>query len=423
MGESLRNVQQFVVGPAGSEVAAILMMMLLVALVTCPLALFADAQVSANGAAPVNPCIGQIIANSTTQTTNQVQVSDASGKSNALDVYTGRSGGVVQRVSAPLSVQSGTLPPNLCLGTVVSDLVRSDGEVIPSDQVTSWGISGNAGQRLFIYIEVSPRYGEVTPAGGYTGTVSMDDERAIGGNVPVDIHVEYPRLWRASMVCIVAAWCGFFWAWLIHLTRADIPTAGRFWLYMILQFAVLTIVSFPVLNAQILTNPDWTGDVSHYIALASLAGGGALATTPTLRALVDRAAIFMPGASPGPSPHASPGPSSATADTTAPDASQDAAAGSAPGTNGDGTPAPASTNGDSTPVAGTNGGSPSVPASPGDSSTSSGPAASSGPDDGTPGGAAAPAGPGDGTPGTPSAPPVPTGAPAGPAIPITPSDN
>lgn len=393
MGDSLRNVQQFVVGPAGSEVAAILVMMMLVALVTCPLALFADAKVSANGPTPLNPCAGQIIANSTTQTANQVQVSDASGKSNALDVYTGRSGGVVERVSAPLAVQSGSLPPNLCIGTVVSDLVRSDGEVLPSNQVTSWALSGNAGRSMFIYIEVSPRYGQVTPAGGYTGTVSMDDERAIGGNVPVDVHVEYPRLWRASMVCIVAAWCGFFWAWLIHLTRADIPTAGRFWLYIILQVAVLTIVSFPVLNAQILTNPDWTGDVSQYIALASLAGGGALATTPTLRALIDRAAIFMPGASPGASPAGtSPGPSTASAaasaagatDATAPAATQDATAAGAPGTNGDGIAGPAGTNGDSTPApAGTNGGS--TPAA------------------GTSGGS--------------------PGAPAGPAIPITPSDN
>ncbi len=408
MGDSLRNVEQFVIGPAGSEVAAILVMMMLVALVTCPLALFADAKVSANGTAPVNPCIGQIIANSTTQTANQVQVSDASGKSNALDVYTGRSGGVVERVSAPLSVQSGLLPPNLCIGTVVSDLVRSDGEVIPSNQVTSWGITGNAGRRVFVYIAVSPRYGQVTPAGGYTGTVSMDDERAVGGLIPVDLHVEYPRLWRASMVCIAAAWCGFFWAWLIHLTRADIPTAGRFWLYMILQVAVLTIVSFPVLNAQILTNPDWTGDVSHYIALASLAGGGALATTPTLRALVDRAAIFMPGASPGFTPGAPPGTSTVAAGSTAQAVPHGALADGAPGTNGGSAAAPTSAD-DAAQGA---------PAS-----TPNGPSTPAGPDDSTPGEPAAPPGPDDGSPGTPSAPPVPTGAAAGPAIPITPSDN
>lgn len=430
IGASIRNVQLFIIGPAGSEVAAVLFMMLLVGLVTAPLALFADAKVSANGQAPVNPCAGQILANSTTQTANQVKVSDASGQSDELDVYSGRAGAVIQRVSTPLSVQNGLLPPNLCLGTVVSDLVRSDGEVIPSNQVTSWAVSGNAGLRVFIYIEVSPRYGTVTQAGGYTGTVSMDDERAVGGNIPVDIHVEYPRLWRATMVCIVAAWVGFFWAWLIHLSRADVPTAGRFWLYVILQLAILTIVSFPVLNAQILTNPDWTGDISHYIALASLAGGGALATTPTLRALVDRAAIFMTGAPSG----ASPGPATATTDTTAPTLPQDAAADGAPGTNGDspavpagtsgGSVAPADTSGDSTPApASTNGDSPSAPPGPDDGGTQNGPSIPPGPDDGTPGGPAAPPGPDDGSPATPAAPPVPAGAPAGPAIPITPSDN
>jgi hypothetical protein len=191
----------------------------------------------------------------------------------------------------------------------------------------------------------------------------MDDERAIGGNVPVKVHVEYPRLWRASMVCLVAAWFGFFWAWLIHLTRADIPTAGRFWLYVILQFAVLTIVSFPVLNAQILTNPDWTGDLSKYIALASLAGGGALATTPTLRALVDRAAIFMPGASAGPS-----------AGTTAPD--ENAPAADASTTPADGTtPVPA------------DGAAPSVadaPTTPADGTTPPADGTTAPPDDGTP---------------------------------------
>ena len=401
MGRSARSVRQFVAGPAGSEVAAVLVVMILVALVTVPLALFADGKVSANGPAPVNPCKAQIIANSTIQTANQVQVSDSSGQGNSLAVYAGRGGGVVQRASTPLAVQSGLLPPNLCFGTVVSDLVRSDGEVIPTDQVTSWAISGNAGRGIFIYIEVSPRYGQVTPAGGYTGTVALDDERAIGGNIPVDIHVEYPRLWRAAMVCLVAAWCGFFWAWLIHLTRADIPTTGRFWLYVSLQLAVLTIVSFPVLNAQVLTNPDWIGNVSQYIALASLAGGGALATTPTLRALVDQAAAFMPSASPGPSPGAPHGSPAATTDTTAPTVPQGTPAGSAPGTSGDGTAG----------AAGTNGGSAGAPP---------------GPDDGTPGGPAAPSGPDDGGPNgpsDPSAPPVPAGAPAGPAIPIAPSVN
>jgi len=53
------NVRQFVIGPAGSEVAAVLVMMVLIGLVTGPLALFADAQVSANGPAPVTRAPGR----------------------------------------------------------------------------------------------------------------------------------------------------------------------------------------------------------------------------------------------------------------------------------------------------------------------------------------------------------------------------
>jgi hypothetical protein len=291
----IKNLRHDVISSSGSEIAAVLVMMFLVGIVTCPLAFFADARVVANGQAPPNPCAASNAAKSTTPVINQVQVSSASATTDSLEIYTGRADATTQRVSTPLSVQNGLLPPNECLQTVVSDLVRTDGEVIPSDQVTSWAVSGNAGLRVFVFVEVNPRYGSVTPSGGYTGTVSMDDDRAIGGNIPVNVHVEYPSLWRAAMVCIVAAWFGFFWAWLIHLTKSDSPVVGRFWLYLVLQLAVLTIVSFPVLNAQILTNPDWQGDVSQYIALASLAGGGALATTPTLRALIDRAANLLQG--------------------------------------------------------------------------------------------------------------------------------
>jgi hypothetical protein len=317
IGESVSELRTFFLSPAGSEFAAVLVMMVVVVLFTCPLALFADAKVTANGPAPTNPCQKEVTANSTTQTADQVKVADATISGNSFDIYTSRGGGDVERVSEPLSVQNGLLPPNTCLGTVVSDLVRSDGEVIPANQVTSWAISSNAGLQVFIYVEVSPRYGTVTQAGGYTGTVSLDDDRAVGGNIPFTVHVEYPRLWSAAMVCVLAAWIGFFWAWLIHLSRADMPTASRFWLYIILQVAVLTIIAFPVVNAQILTNPNWDGDLSEYIALATLAGGGALAATPALRALIDRAANFVPGAS-GPSTAEPSDPAAATAPVSPP---------------------------------------------------------------------------------------------------------
>jgi hypothetical protein len=162
--------------------------------------------------------------------------------------------------------------------------------------------------------------------------------------VPVDIHVEYPFLWRAAMFCVAAAWIGFFWAWLVNLTKAsDTPTTNRLWLYVVLQLAVLTVVSFPVLNAQVLTNPDWTGDLSQYITLATLAGGGALAATPTLRALIDR--VVLPLISSNASaPAADPGAPPATASAPPANSSAPPADQSAPPANS-GAP-PANANGD-----------------------------------------------------------------------------
>ncbi len=39
------------------------------------------------------------------------------------------------------------------------------------------------------------------------------------------------------------------------------------------------------MNAQVLAAPGWRGDLTQYIALATVAGAAALALTPTLRAL------------------------------------------------------------------------------------------------------------------------------------------
>lgn len=44
----------------------------------------------------------------------------------------------------------------------------------------------------------------------------------------------------------------------------------------------------PVVNAQVLTNPDWDGSLTRYFTLASLAGGAAIAATPTLYAVTSR---------------------------------------------------------------------------------------------------------------------------------------
>jgi hypothetical protein len=316
--------------------------MMLVAVVTIVLGIFMDAPVSANGKAPSIQCATPPVSAAAApnpSANSLVRVSDASGATGTLSVYTGRANETVQRQSILLSVQNGQLPANACLATAVSDLVRSDGQAIPASQVASWAQVDNTGTRVTVFIQVSPRYGIVTAAGGYTGSVYLDDARATGGNVPVDVHVEYPFLWRAAMFCVAAAWIGFFWAWLVNLTKAsDTPTTNRFWLYVVLQLAVLTVVSFPVLNAQVLTNPDWTGDLSQYITLATLAGGGALAATPTLRALIDRVVIPLVSGNAG-VPAADPGAPLANASAPPDGASAPPANSSAPPANSSAPPA------------------------------------------------------------------------------------
>jgi hypothetical protein len=273
-------------------------MLVLVALTTLPLALWGDNKPSPDGKAPTQGCTAAAAPAASESTGTPPRVSDFSGQGGSLGVYTTRGSDIVQREST-LAVQTGRLTQTTCLATAVSDLTRSDGPAIPADQVKTWALTDSTGTRVTVYIQVSPRYQSVTAAGGYTGTVYLDDFRAVGGSVPVDIHVEYPYLVRAGALCFAAAWIGFFWAWLVNLTLSNEPKWEKFWLYIVLQLAVLIVVVFPVLNAQVLTNADWPGDLSHYIALATLAGGGALAATPTLRALIDRIQVGPGNGSPG----------------------------------------------------------------------------------------------------------------------------
>jgi len=292
-GRATRNWRQFAASIARSEVAAVLVMMVIVALATTVLALVMDHPELASGQAPANPCAAAAGAAATRAAGPQLVVADASTDNGTVAVFTDRADDAAQRQSKQLAVEGGTLQPNECLGTSFSGFVRSDGRSIPGSQVSSWAESDNTGTRVTVYIEVSPRYGTVTAPGGYTGNVYLDDVRATGGSVPVYIHVEYQDVWRAAMLCFGAAWAGFFWAWLVNLTKqADAPPPDNlFWLYIVLQLSVLVVVPLSVLDAQVLTNPDWSGDVTQYAVLATLAGGGALATTPTLRALVDRVVI------------------------------------------------------------------------------------------------------------------------------------
>jgi hypothetical protein len=185
-------------------------------------------------------------------------------------------------------VQSGSLPAGAVLCTATSDLVRDDGESLPANQVKSWAVVDNDGGHVTIFVSVAPRYQQVSDFGGYSGTVALDDARATGGNVALNVHIPYPYLNRALIATIIAAVAGLTWAWFIHATSVGTRAEqDQFWPSLALRVAVVA-ATIPVLNAQVLANPDWKGDLSQYISLVTLAGAAAIAATPTLRALVGR---------------------------------------------------------------------------------------------------------------------------------------
>jgi hypothetical protein len=225
-----------------------------------------------------------------------LKVSDASGPTATLNLFIGRGGNDQTRQSAPLTVQKGKICPGGILAASIGDLVRSDGQILPTNQVTAWARVDSTGTHVTIWVHVNPRYGHVSGFGSYSGIASLVDSHALGANVPVDVHVLYPDISLVLVFGFVAAFGGFTWAWLVHDLRKDpkdqnaqTPDASDpnqfFWRNLILRIAVLLAAAIPVVNAQVLANPDWTGELTQYIALATLAGAAALALTPTLRAL------------------------------------------------------------------------------------------------------------------------------------------
>jgi len=89
---------------------------------------------------------------------------------------------------------------------------------------------------------------------------------------------------------LLAAFAGFTRAWLVHDLRTTVPHAEeaantRFWRNLLLRLAVVLAAAVPIVNAQVLATPSWRGDLTQYIALATLVGAAAIALTPTLRAL------------------------------------------------------------------------------------------------------------------------------------------
>lgn len=219
-----------------------------------------------------------------------VKVSDASGSTATLNLFIDRNGDDQARQSTPLAVQKGRLCPGGILTASVGDLVRSDGLILPAHQVAAWGQVNRTGTHVTIWVSVNPRYSHISGFGGYSGIASLDDPGAIGANVPVNIHVLYPNIAGVISFSMLAAFAGFAWAWLVHDLRNiaenyQSNASDFFWRNIILRIAVLLASAIPVVNAQVLANPDWQGDLTQYITLATLAGAAALALTPTLRAL------------------------------------------------------------------------------------------------------------------------------------------
>lgn len=217
-----------------------------------------------------------------------VKVSDASGATATLNVFIGRGGDGVQRQSSPLAVQNGTLQPGIALCTASSDLVNPAGQILPAHQVATWASVDNDGTHVTVHVFIAPRYQIVSPFGGYSGTVTLDDPRAVGANIPVNVHVEYYDVSDPLAWALLAAFGGFIWAWFIHRHLANGTDPQPFWSSLILRIAVLLAAAIPVVNAQVLTNPDWAGSLSQYITLATLAGAAAIAAAPTLRVIASK---------------------------------------------------------------------------------------------------------------------------------------
>ena len=140
---------------------------------------------------------------------------------------------------------------------------------------------GDDGTHVKAFVIVAPRYQYVSGFGGYSGTVNLDDSRALGANVPVSVHVEFYDVSTPVVWALVAAFG--VRAWFIHRHSVSSPDPQPFWPGLTPRVAVLLVAAVPGVNAQVLTASDREGNLSQYITLATLAGAAAIAGTPTLR--------------------------------------------------------------------------------------------------------------------------------------------
>ena len=218
-------------------------------------------------------------------------VSPASGPSSTLNILIARNGIRQYRQSGPLAVKLGALCPGSILSTIASDFVSATGQhgQLPQQQIESWAQVDQYGTHVRMFVRVAPRVGVVSGSGGYSGTVALNDPRAGGGVVSVNVSVLYPYIGAVIPFAFLAAFGGFSWAWLIHNLRkspTDPDTKNHFVRNLILRVAVMLVAAVPVVDLQVLTNPNWQGTLTDYVKLATLAGGAAIAATPTLRALI-----------------------------------------------------------------------------------------------------------------------------------------
>jgi hypothetical protein len=233
-------------------------------------------------------------------------VNSASGAHSTLVIVIGRGGRREQRMSTPLAVKQGRLCPGGILSTSTSDFISSNGE-LSQGQIASWAQVDKYGTHVRVFVAAAPRVGVISGAGGYSGLVSLNDPRAQGGTVPVRIEVLYPFPGIVLPLAFLAAFGGFAWAWLvqdlqIHHKRhglgtgnpatgeavdpRDTDNGGHFLRNLALRVSVLLVAAVPVVDIQVLRNPDWQGTLSQYISIATLAGAAAIAATPTFRALI-----------------------------------------------------------------------------------------------------------------------------------------
>jgi hypothetical protein len=214
------------------------------------------------------------------------------GSRSPLVIVIGGGGRRQQRDAGPLAITtpgSHPLPARTILCTQASDFVRTDGIVLPANQISSQAVVSNSGEDVILRIWVAPRFQQVSGFGTYSGTIGLNDARATGASIPVKIEVQYPYLNRVALCGLLLAYAGLVWGLLVRVADRDLSFNRNepFFANLALRIAVLA-TAVPIINAQVLSNPAWTGTLGGYIKLGGVVGAAAIAATPSLRAIVSR---------------------------------------------------------------------------------------------------------------------------------------